>query len=811
MRMLPLRFAAILLIPLGLALGQPYYQVRTLAGSELIGDGGPALSALFLNLTGVAVDPLGNLYLSDTDTHRVRKIAPNGITTTFAGVGRPGSTGDGGPASQASLNFPYGLATDYAGSVYIADLGNARIRKVTPDGMISTIAGHTPETKLLAPRNVAVDGPGTVYVADFNGHRVYRLSPTQGLIPIVGSGRPGNAGDNGPAAAALLTSPAGLTIDPAGNLFIGDTGNKTVRRVAVATGVITTIAEVQLRPLVATGLAYSLLGELWVADGNGGTLMRLPAQQTASALPFAAVDIASDFAGNSFALQGNTVRKISRNNGAVTIYAGGNPYYFAGDGGDSASARLQQPHGLALDRVGGYLYIADSRNSRIRRVSTSTSLIDTVLDSTTLSNPQALCWDSQQGLLYIADAGNHTIWTWRPGSLLARSFVGTGRSGSAGDNGPAIEAQLSAPSGVAVDDRGNVWISDTGNDRIRLVAAADGKIRTATSRIPAPAGLVWDPRGYVYVASPGANNVFRIAPTGSPEPLANSAGIWREPRALAIDTDGSLLVADSAANRITRWTPDGRITPVAGSGEAGFDGDRAIPAVSARFDAPSGLAIDSNSRILVADTNNHRVRILEPFSETVGTLLQPSTQVTLLHAATRAPVSTLTAGGLFILNGVAAGEVAFSGIPAPYLKSGNGELTVQVPEELVTAETELTIARDGVVLVRQSVKLAAAAPGVFLPLINSLTGIANGPQDPVTRGESITLRVTGEGRGQLPLRIRIRDAEASILSIGPSPTEPGILLVDVQAPGGFFPAGTFPLTLQVGEFAAQSGILVSVR
>ena len=785
-----MRLAAILLLT-SLSLGQSYLQVRTLAGSDSIGDGGPASAALFLNLTGVAVDPLGNLYVSDTDAHRVRKIAPNGLATTFAGMGRAGLSGDGGPAASASLNFPYGVATDYAGSVYIADLGNARIRKVTPDGVITTIAGHTPETKLIAPRNVAVDGPGNVFVADFGGHRVYRLAPT-GLVSIAGTGRPGSAGDGGPAAAALLASPAGLGIDPAGNLYIGDTGNKSVRKIAA--GVITSIPAAQLRPLTATGIAYSLLGELWVADGDGGTVARLGAQQSASAaLSFAAVDIAADFAGNGFAVQTGTVRKINTR-GAVSIYGGGNPYYFAGDGADSTRARLYEPRGLAFDRTGGFLYIADSRNGRVRRISVATGVIETVA---VISNPQALCWDASQGMLYIADAGDHAVWSWRPGSTAVRSVAGK-------------EAELKSPAGVAVDDRGNVWISDTGNNRVRLLSS-DGRMRTVTSLVMSPTGMVWDARGFVYVA--GANNVFRVTATSAAaEPLAGSAGLWREPRALAIDpSDGSLLVADAAANRITRWVPTegGRIAPVAGNGEAGFDGDRTVPAVSARFDGPSGLALDGTGRIVVADAGNHRVRILEAAAAEVGTLVEVL-KVSILNAASRAPAAAVAAGGLFVVIG-SVGDVAFNGLSADLIAAKDGELTIRVPDDLTGAEAELTITRDGLVMVRQNVKVAAAAPGVFLPLLNTSTGLPITATDPIGRGESITLRITGEGRAGLPLQVRIRDTAAAVLSTSPSPTEPGVLLVEVQTPGGFFPAGTFPLTLRVGDVEAQSGITISIR
>ena len=165
-------------------------RIDTLAGSNSNGDGGPASAAVFQNLEGVAADPLGNIFVADTDAHVVRRISPSGVVRTVAGNGRAGLSGDGGQGPLASLNLPYGIAADLAGNLYIADLGNARVRKLAPDGVITTIAGHTAETRLAAPRNVAVDAAGTVYISDFGGHRIYKLTGSA-MTPIAGNGRQG--------------------------------------------------------------------------------------------------------------------------------------------------------------------------------------------------------------------------------------------------------------------------------------------------------------------------------------------------------------------------------------------------------------------------------------------------------------------------------------------------------------------------------------------------------------------------------------------------------------------------------------------
>ena len=183
----------------------PSYVVQTFAGSDFIGDGGPAAKALLAAVQSVAADALGNYYLADTDAHRIRRISPSGIITTFAGTGKPGFSGDGGPAALAQLNLPYGVAADLAGNIYVADFGNHCIRKISPNGgIITTVAGLIPGTQMAGPRNLAVDTGGNVYISDFIASRVFRLTPQGAFTAYAGGTAALALGDNGPATAAIL-------------------------------------------------------------------------------------------------------------------------------------------------------------------------------------------------------------------------------------------------------------------------------------------------------------------------------------------------------------------------------------------------------------------------------------------------------------------------------------------------------------------------------------------------------------------------------------------------------------------------------
>jgi uncharacterized protein (TIGR03437 family) len=327
-------------------------------------------------------------------------LAPaQAIITTFAGTGEEGNTGDGGPAIAARLSIPRALAFDPSGNLYIADDGNRRIRRVNPAGIINAFVGG------FSSGGLAVDSAGNVYASDWENHRVYRFTPAGTMTTVAGTGVQGFSGDGGPATAATLNQPQGMAFDAAGNLYIADSQNHRVRRVTPA-GVISTYAGNGARGFSGDGglataaamnwvfdVAVDRSGNLYIADNGNRRVRRVaptgiittvagngsggntgdggPATSATfgptilTAILHLAVDSAGDlYVSDEFY---GVVRKVT--GGIISKVAGAGGEAFSGDGGLAVNAQLARPDGLAFDAVGN-LYIGDSYNDRVRKVST---------------------------------------------------------------------------------------------------------------------------------------------------------------------------------------------------------------------------------------------------------------------------------------------------------------------------------------------------------------------------------------------------------------------------------------------------------
>ena len=332
--------------------------ITTVAGDGAVsfsGDGGAASNAALNYPWGVVIGPTGMIYIADMENYRIRRVAPGGIISTVAGNGVSGYSGDGGPATAAMFSDVTGLAMDASGNLYVGDRSNKRIRKITATGIVSTVAG---------------------------------------------TGVQGFSGDGGPATAATLNTPTSVIVDPSGNLYFADSSNQRIRRID-NNGTITTIA--------GNGVAGF--------SGDGG-----PATAASMDSP---LGLARDQAGNLYFADGNNnrIRKITPS-GIISTFAGNGKGMFAGDGGHANSASINIPSDVAID-TSGNLYIADSGNNRVRKVD-PTGVITTV--------------------------------------------AGTANNGFSGDGGPAVQAQLNFPAGVITDGAGAIYVADRMNSRVRMIA-----------------------------------------------------------------------------------------------------------------------------------------------------------------------------------------------------------------------------------------------------------------------------------------------------------------------------------------------------
>jgi uncharacterized protein (TIGR03437 family) len=329
-------------------------EITTIVGSGVkgfAGDGGTATMASINFPYGLATDSVGNIYFADNGNARIRKVTPQGIITTVAGTGQPGYSGDGGPAVSAQISFANGLAVDSTGDVYIADGNNARVRKITTDGMITTVAGNgqigysgdggpAVAARLGSVDSVVLDAAGNLYISEPLNARIRKVTPTGVISTFAGNGQSGYFGDGANAVNASLNFPTGLAFDSTGDLLIADASNGRIRMVTPA-GLITTIA--------GSKVGYG---------GDGG-----PATSASLAFPCA---VAADAVGNIYIADtdNHRIRQVSRNGTITTLAGTGQPGY-SGDGGVAVAAALNFPYGVTVSTTGTIL-IADSLNNRVR-------------------------------------------------------------------------------------------------------------------------------------------------------------------------------------------------------------------------------------------------------------------------------------------------------------------------------------------------------------------------------------------------------------------------------------------------------------
>jgi trimeric autotransporter adhesin len=562
------------------------YVISTYAGGAVPAIPAAAVAGSIGAPISLATDAAGNAYFSSPDLNSVLKLDPTGGLTRVAGNGTTGYSGDGGPATSARLRLnsgdsstnSAGLAVDSAGNLFIADTGNHRIRRVSPDGVITTVAGSSSRgfsgdggaattAELNYPLGVAVDGRGNLFIVDTFNYRIRKVAANGIISTVAGGGTmPGASSDGGPATSAQLTTAWAVAADSAGNLFIVDFAYgygpdlitlTRIRKVSPG-GIITTVGQMD-----AWGVAVDGVGNLFVADAFG------------------------------------RVRKISPD-GITSTVAGNRTFGFSGDGGPATSAQMNYPWAVAVDRAGN-LFIADRLNYRIRKVSPAGTIITVAGDGTghgigppnggpatdggpatssQVSNPQGVAVDGLRNV-FIADSGNNRIRKVSSAGIIT-TIAGNGTIGFSGDGGPATSAQVSAPVGVTVDAAGTVFFVDTGN-------GAGGRIRKVS-----PNGII------TTVAGNGTPGFSGDGGPATAAALGSFAACNRICGGVAVDGAGNLFIADPGNSRVRQVSPSGIITTVAGNDVVGFSGDGG-PAANAQLTYPVGVAVDGTGNLFIAD------------------------------------------------------------------------------------------------------------------------------------------------------------------------------------------------------------------
>jgi len=600
------------------------YTFTTLAGLPEAGAGsrdGSNNVARFNSPGGVTVDGAGNVYVADTSNHTLRKIVPAGWVATVAGLAGSSGFADG-TGGGAQFNNPHKAAADSAGNLFVVDSYNQILRKITPAGVVTTLAGGVgvtgtndgpgTEARFTYPQGVAVDG------ADTSNHTIRKVTP--GGVVTTLAGTPGLSGtNNGTGTAAKFNYPFGLAVATNGMVYVADAYNHVIRQINTA-GAVTTFAGKMSTSGSADGssTAARFYYPVGVAVGSGGTLY------------------VADYVNC-------LIRKIT-SAGTVSTLAG-----TAGSSGSTngpgAAARFYHPFDVAADLHSGLVYVADYGNQLIRKI-TSAGVVTTLAgqavgsgsvngsgSAARFSSPVGAAVDGS-GNVYVADYGNALVRKITPAGVVTTLAGMAGVTGT--NNGTGTAARFNGPAGVAVDGSGNVYVAEYDNNAIRKITRA-GVVSTlagrpgtsgtnngtgTAARFNSPVGVAVDASGSVYVADTGNHAIRKISPAGVVTNLAGLVGTsgtndgvgaaarFNSPEGVAVDGSNYVYVADEGNSCIRKVAPDGTVTTLAGnSGNSGSDDGTNSAAL---FNSPLGIAVDSARNLYVGDTGNQLVRKITP-------------------------------------------------------------------------------------------------------------------------------------------------------------------------------------------------------
>ena len=547
--------------------------ISTVAGTgipECCNDNGLAVEAHLHFPSDIDVDTEGNLYISDRSNNRIRKVNPDGIITTIAGLGKPGYGGDFGPADKALLKYPFGISHDNKGNFYIADRGNNRVRKIDQRGIITTIAGDgthsfggdygpANQSSLAFPTDVIVDSLGMVYIADRNNNRVRKIDRLGVITTLMGLSQTEFNGDNEIAAETTLHLPFALALNGEDRLLVVDRNHFRVREVRLQSNQVETIA------------------------GNGTFLFRGDGGPGGGATLDAPSGIALDSKGNVLFADRlhQRIRRVG-SNGIIETVIGNGKQGNEGNGRPGIEATLHLPEVLVIDHEDNIYLTQRSGNAWIIRKFSAEGIIT--------------------------------------------HFAGNGRQGNSGDAGPATEASFHTISDIAADGSGNIFIADSINRNIRKIdkqgiisTIAEASLEALGTEVH-PNGIVFDKVGSIFFSDSGSSKVYKIDTSGAITLIAGTgdfgdhgdegpaleAGL-RSPGGLAIGPDGFLYIAEQTTHRIRKIDSSGIITRYVGTGKFGYSGDGG-PAIEANIKGPFRMDFDRKGNLYFSDRDNNRIR-----------------------------------------------------------------------------------------------------------------------------------------------------------------------------------------------------------
>jgi len=615
---------------------QPVNTINTIAGG-----GATPTNPLSLDMPGptsVLEDGSGNLYFTAPASAYVWEMLTSGNIQNYSGLGWGYFAGDGGPVGSANVGQVTDIVMDSKGNIYMADIGASRIRMVNTSGIINTVAGSGTKcddetgsqacgdgasataatAELNIPTSITVDSAGNIYITDTVDNRIRVVNPSASAVTIAGTSvcagciativGDGNAcstttnptcGDGGPASAAEVNDPKGIFITSTGDLYIADTGDQEIRVIKAANAGGTTITSYAGQVHAACPQSTSGCN-----DGSQATsgLLRLPQ------------GIMLDSNGNGYIADtgDHKLRYVNASTGVINTMAGTGVQGFAGDGGLAQQAELDAPNGLFVDSS-LHIWVADTGNQRIREfllagnISTIAggSLGDGPALSAQFAEPYFVAEDAS-GNIYFTDQANNRVRKLTPGggTYTVSTVAGTGSAGFSGDGGLATAATLSAPTGLALDNLGNLYVNDTNNLVIRQINLSSGIIKTVA----------------------GTPGVGCPPPTGCGDGAAATSASFTNPLGITTDSHGNLIIADYLGYRVRAVNMGSSTTTISnisiGSKDIatiagiGTQGDCSFghtcngTAIKLGINHPGGVAVDGSGNVYFSDQWNNQVRII---------------------------------------------------------------------------------------------------------------------------------------------------------------------------------------------------------